>query len=92
MASMLAECNQWRPGDFDGVAAFTCHVQGVARSTWALSQQYINIFDALPYLIGRLGQPGIRDRALVQYASADPAHHHPLTNLVLGAGTHLRAA
>ncbi|CAK0908732.1 unnamed protein product, partial [Prorocentrum cordatum] len=88
----VAEANSWSADRFGPYPHLARDGQGMARATLALGALKVKFLDDLPYLIGRLGQPGIKDKCLILYNRHPPEHHDSTTLAVLQPGTALRAA
>lgn len=88
----LSEANAWVEATYGGGQLFLDQVQGCARKAFAIAVQKLDHLDKLPFLLARLGEPGVRGRVLYQYSEAPPERHHRLTNDFLAEGSSLRAA
>ena len=65
----LDEANSWAPSSLGGDMAFWSEVQGCVRATVALAQEKIQFLDKVPYLLVRLGEEGIKRKALYQFGA-----------------------
>ena len=53
--------------------------QAAMRATWLMAKEKLAHYDHIPWLLGRLDQPGVRDRCLLQFAEAPEAKHEPVS-------------
>ena len=90
LTSGLAEANSWAPTHFDGNVQVWQSAQGCARSTFALGSLKVRPFGSVPYLLARLGEPGVRDAVVTQFNAAPAEAHHPVTLKVLSPSSRLR--
>ena len=75
LADGLAECNAWDWGTWD-LGAEILHLQGCVRSIYALTLLKLDCSNKLPFLLARLGQPGVARACLDQWRAAAPNRHH----------------
>ena len=72
----LREVDAWATRTLGCDEAFLSMVQGTVRGNYLLGERHVSYLDYIPYLLGRLEQPGVRDRARLQYRSAPREYHH----------------
>jgi hypothetical protein len=82
----LDECNNWVANDFGGDAALWKEAQGCTRAAFALAHRKIAFLTRVPYLLVRLDQPNIAQKALEQFDSAPLHTHHRVSVQLLGHG------
>ena len=83
-AEGLSEANSWTGCQWNGELNFLREIQGCVRMAVGMGHDKIDYLDKIPYLFGRLGQPGVRDRVIAQWKSAPAARHAPLSIEFLG--------
>lgn len=86
----LAFANEWNEGSWGMDYAFLLTAQASIRGAFALSVEKLSFLDRLPYLLFRLRQPGIAQRALGEFDRTPEASHHRVSVLFLGASSRLR--
>ena len=88
----LAEANGWTPARFaGGDRLFLSKCQGVVRLAYHFAVERIAYLDTVPWLLGRLDDPGVAARALAQYDGANVAVHDSVSREILGVGGRFRA-
>jgi hypothetical protein len=86
----LDQANAWTPARWnDNVEMWRC-VQASTRDAYVLAMEKIGHLDAIPYLLARIGQPGIAARCVAQFEARDVAAHHRVSVEFLGVGSPLR--
>ena len=73
--------NSWTVSSFGGITSFAwAQMQGCVRGIYRIAFARIEPFDKIPYLYGRLDEPGIKKRCEDQFAEAEPSKHHRVSN------------
>ena len=90
LRELLEEANGWTERTWGGTTQFLHDAQGCVRATYAHGLQRIRVFDRLPYLFARLGEPGVRDRIRSQYEEV-ASHLHAGATLDIMEDPSLRA-
>lgn len=76
----LSEANSWGPEDWqfeDNDSWLDC--QACVRSVFEMATRKLSFLDRVPYLLSRLGEPGVRRRCEEQWSSCPPEKHHRVT-------------
>ena len=58
------QITSWTPDTFTSTIAFVTNVQGCVRQVYMLAMEHVRVFDRVPYLLARLNQRGVKDKAL----------------------------
>lgn len=73
----LAEANSWGPHTWpSGGASLWLDCQACVRSVYEMATRKISFLDRIPYLLARLGEPGVRRRCVEQWESCSAEKHH----------------
>ena len=80
---VLSECNAWAEGECFECGTFRREAQASVRGMTVIARKKIKYLDTVPWLLTRLLSPGIRERALNQYASKRKEQHHPISVMFL---------
>ena len=80
----MDEVNSWVAAHVEGCTNILAEVQGTVRGIIYLAVKQVSYLDVIPYLLGRLNEPGVRDRAMQQYRSAPARLHHRESVRMLG--------
>ena len=85
----LSRMNQWSVASFEDDVNFLAEATGGVRMVVRLAKEKMAWLNKLPYIICRLGVPGVRDVALAQFDSAPLERHHRLTVMVMSLDSQL---
>ena len=77
----LLKANGFHANTFGAEAspALLREAQGLWRRTVAALKVKVAFLDRVPYVLARVGEPGVRDRVLQQWDSRPPTHHDSVT-------------
>ena len=75
----LTEANEFQPMEFGGRHDLLVQAQGCMRAAFLIGSEKVLHYDRIPFLLCRLGEPGVRDRCIDQFNQVDEALHHPLS-------------
>ena len=75
---------------FDNDYVLLNQAQGSVKAACGLALDQIAYLDCIPYLIARVGRPGIAQRCNALFDGTAFEHPHPVSIELLGHGSHLR--
>ena len=64
------DVNRWTVAAVGGDQALLASVKGAVGGLYYLAELQLSYLDCIPYLLARLGEPGVAARSLLQYLSA----------------------
>ena len=88
----LAEANAWTEATWNLGLPFCLQAQAAVRIAYRLGHDKYAWLDDIPYILARLDEPGVAQRALQQYSMHGEGAHHRVSRAVLGEGRPLRLA
>lgn len=65
-------------------------LQGCVRTSYHLASRKLLFLDRVPYLLARLGEPGVRERCVQEWEACEPRGRHRVTREFLQPGGPLR--
>ena len=90
LTAMLAASREWNARTFSGHVRHLQECQGSIAMIVAVGRDKLGFLDIIPYLLGRLGEAGVRDRILAQWREIPAGAHDDVSKEFLLEGTHLR--
>lgn len=75
----LDEANSWTAATWGLGYEAWLELQGCVRAAFHLGSRKVAYLDKVPYLLARLGEPGVRGRCLEQWSACPPEAHHRVT-------------
>lgn len=75
----LKYANTWGPETWKCNDENWVEMVGCVRASFHLALRKVAFLDKVPYLLARLGEPGVRDRCLSQWAACPADEHHRVT-------------
>ena len=76
----VLECNSWNTRATGGDHELLRVVQGAVRASEALGMRKLDHINRIPFLCGRLREPGVKQLCLDQYAEAPFSDHDSISN------------
>lgn len=92
LAWVQASVQEWRLADFADDQQLATECLATVRYAVALSKRKMLWCDELPYILSRLGEAGIAQRALELYDAVSEDEHLPITRKFLSPDSPVRAA
>lgn len=86
----LDEANAWTADTWNCGTEAWLDMQAAVRAAHRLATQKISFMTKVPYLLARLGHPGVKEQCLQQWASCPPHRHHRVSREFLEEGSQLR--
>jgi hypothetical protein len=88
----LQQANSWTVDTWGLGNAFWIQAQGVVRQVHLMASEKFQWLDEVPYLLGRLNEPGVARRCLQQFERFEAEAHHRVSLAVLGHNSPFRRA
>jgi hypothetical protein len=89
MTSMVQEANAWTDSQFSSSAELQ-EVQAAIRMARGLALRKFDFLLRVPWLLGSLGEAGVKEEVLRQWAEVPAERHDPVTQEFLKEGSILR--
>ena len=90
LQSGLEEANSWTDYTWGLGVGTAARLQGAVRMVYHAAQQRLRWLNRIPWLCARIGEPGVAERCLAQWASAPAASHHRVSVRFVAPGGPLR--
>ena len=86
----LDEANTWTAATWGCGLQECLEMQAAVRASFRIAEQKIAFLDRIPYLLARLGEPGVRARCLEQWGRCAADEHHRVSKEFLDPTGELR--